>query len=171
MRVGCPAALFVSLIVLPLCTRPVHDLGGLRSLFSRPEYISTGDGWAEARRRRLLASWLQNRGFKTRWESHIIPERPNDKYRHTSIFAEIGKNRSEQSDGARNSCRASLSLIKSDRSMPQQDFSLKQRHCDEVLFRLLAETGAGKSVCSEIEFSMDTVCFADRLTPQVAEQD
>lgn len=44
------------------CGNRVQDL---QKVFSKPEYQATADHWGEARRRKLLAQWLETKGVKS----------------------------------------------------------------------------------------------------------
>lgn len=126
---------FLYSLMLLACSVPQVELDFLQKTFARAEYIATGDGWAEARRRRLLERYLQRSGFAvSAVQQRFHDGRRETKYRQVVLHAErsprsnLGKKRT-----------VTLALLPPERGAEAVDFALRQRECDQVLFSILAK--------------------------------
>lgn len=119
------------------CQPAVISLAEIKSVFSRPEYSASNDGWAEARRRTLLKKYLQARGIPFRESTAVL----RGKYNRVTLHAGNtgGKAR-----------RVTLSLS------PAPGVAAAQALCDKVLFRVLERE------ITAVDFVMTDSCIIDQ---------
>lgn len=119
------------------CSLPAVSISDLKSAFVRPEYIASNDGWAEARRRRLLKKYLQARGIP--FSESTAPLR--GKYNRVTLHA---------GDRRVKARRVTLSLP------PGPGVAVAQATCDKKFFSQL------EAEIRSVDFVMTHECVVDR---------
>lgn len=133
----------------------LHDI---EEAFSRPEFVSQGDGWAEARRRKLIAHWLRLREYSISFdekpfEDKLIPQ----KYRNVTLIAEpVSKPKGET-----HNVTLSLYAMGAKKGM---DLQVEQKKCDKVLFDVLSRI----QNFSKVNFLMTESCIGLTAQPTKA---
>jgi len=128
----------------------------LAQKLAAPEYAPSGDGWAEARRRRLVTRYLGALGFEIRAVQHRYTDgRQGSKYRLVDLFAERGAKRQES-----RRLRATLALLVPEKLPVSAEFIKRQQECDRLLLSLLEKAAE----FSRIELVTAPVCLG--LTTQ-----
>lgn len=119
------------------CTVPAVNLTDLQYSFRKPEYLASNDGWAEARRRRLLGKYLT---------AQRIP------YSETTVPLRGKYNRVSLHTGPRGAMARKVTLSLT----PQAAQGGAQARCDQLLFALLEKKAA------HLDFIMTDSCIVDR---------
>ncbi|HNJ64707.1 MAG TPA: hypothetical protein PKW28_02360 [Turneriella sp.] len=131
-------------------------MSDLAKKITESEYTPSGDGWAEARRRRLVTRYLEARGFQVRAVQRPHDDgRPASKYRQADLVAQRG---AVTPEGRR--ARATLSLLLPEKLPVSSDFVKRQKQCDSVLLSVLEKAAE----FSQVELVSSPVCFG--LTAQ-----
>jgi hypothetical protein len=146
------------------CSSPQYNLAALKKLFSTEPYIPTwggqGDGWPEARRRKLIGHYLDNMGVKYRFRQD--PIRSNSaaqKYKRVTI---------ELKGRGRKPIRSTtLALIPTPPEASRVPLARRQRQCDIILFSDLLNLEQYLTEFSQIDLAMTDNCIG--LTPQPGE--
>jgi hypothetical protein len=147
------AALFCLVLACKSQGLPFFDL---EKKITKPEYTPSGDGWAEARRRRLVTRYLEALGFEVRAVQHRYSDgRKGSKYRLVDLFAERGAERQES-----RRLRATLALLVPEKLPVSAEFIKRQQECDRVLLSLLKKA----TEFNQIELVTSPVCLG--LTTQ-----
>lgn len=152
-------AFFITLAVLA-CAGQGNPEDDIASALARTEYFPSGDGWAEARRRRMVTRYLESAGFHVTALQHAPGDgRLESKYRQVSLLAQRS---GEQAEKKRTT--VTLALLVPETQAAAGDFAARQRACDSVLLALLRE----QAQFSRVELVTSAVCFG--LTAQRAAQ-
>ncbi len=143
MRRALAGLILAHILLLGCAGGRAADLVLLRATFLKPEYQGGHDGWGAARRRRLLAQFLQSRAidFETVTESRSL-RNPHDKYRKVHLRT--------LSRGEKKTKITYLTYVL-DAAQP-----LQQKRCDDLLFAGLARLGDGSG--QTVQFGMDSAC-------------
>ncbi len=133
-------------------------LDDIEEAFSRPEFVSQGDGWAEARRRKLIAHWLRLREYaisfdEKPFEDKLIPQ----KYRNVTLIAEAQSN----PKGETKTVTLSLYAMGAKKGV---DLQAEQKKCDKVLFDVLSKI----QNFSKVNFLMTESCIGLTAQPTKA---
>lgn len=135
MAGGARTTELVCLFWLLSCAPSQVGLDSLQKNFARAEYIATGDGWAEARRRRLLERYLQQSGFVVSAEQQRFSDnRRESKYRQVVLHAQRPAH-----GNAGKKLTLTLSLLPPAQGALSADFAARQRECDRSLFSVLSD--------------------------------
>lgn len=149
------AALCLGLALLAGCTPRSVGFHEISFFFAKPEFIPSrgigADGWAEARRRQMLKSYIRAQGLS--YEEHQLPlaDDHGGKYRDTSIrLAGQGKT------GIR---RVSLSLKPLKDGLPDAEFRERQQSCDAALLASLKGLPEERHKWQSLEFLPTESCI------------
>lgn len=146
------AAFCLILAVLADCAPHSANLNDLGIFFQKPEFIPSrgvgADGWAEARRRQLLKSYLRKNGLN--YTEQQLPE-TGGKYRDTRLIV--------AGHSGRDTLRVSLSLKPEKDGMPDAQFAGRQQACDRLLLTFLRLLPAEREKWQAIEFSPTESCI------------
>lgn len=142
----------VVLLCLYACTHTGNNLEEIRQHFQRPEYIPTkglgADGWAYARRRRILERYFKKIHLEYKIKEKDIPLKA-DKYRNPILFLK-GTGTQE--------IQLTLALFVTEKGIPSAMFQRLQAECDKHLFGLLSDFIAHPSKWSKVELSQTKSC-------------
>lgn len=154
------AAPFLLLLLLLCnhCARRAIDAAHLKQLFAQPEYLASGDGWAEARRRAALKKYLGENAIPFHETQQPKPGAANDKYRQVTIVIP-GSGESATGDSI-----VTLALVPGPTDSWRETIGLRQRQCDAVLFRAIDQLTALRQQHKRILLTMDQACSVERLT-------
>lgn len=153
MKLRC---VFFLVFVLVACTHRGVSFKETAACISLRQYIPSGDGWPEARRRRLVTRYLEQAGFEVRAVVRPFTDgRADTKYRQVDLVAQ----RVNLTKKAR-SVKATLALLRSEKLSAGEAFAERQKACDSILLQVLA----GAADYSRLELVTAPVCFG--LTAQ-----
>ena len=143
------------LVLLAACHEQRLTPEKLGQIFSRREYVTSGDGWAEARRRALLKVYLRQSNIPYNEVPQAIIDRPHDKYRITSVIVPPVASRT-----GGNPFTATLSLSREG----------NQQACDEKLIAVINKLPELRQR-GNVVFSMDERCRTESLTARLAAEE
>lgn len=157
------SAFFPVLILFICCQRAPRDSGiaHLKQAFARPEYIATGDGWAEARRRTLLKEYLLASSVPFREIQQAKPGMPHDKYKQVTIVVSGGGEKTGED------YPVTLSLVPGHEDELRHTWLIRQQQCDALLFAALERLPALRRQHRRILLTMDQRCHAEGLTARL----
>lgn len=120
------------------------------------QYTPSGDGWSEARRRRLLTRYLEQAGFQVRAVQRPFADgRPDTKYQQVDLLAQ--RSGIKKSSGG---VKATFALLRPEKLSAEKAFAQQQKKCDKILLSVLASAAQ----YSQLELVTAPVCFG--LTAQ-----
>jgi hypothetical protein len=155
-----PCLLLLVVLVFACCGRPM-TAQELADWLMRPEYMPSGDGWAEARRRRLVTRYLGQMGFQVRAVQRPYSDgRIATKYRQVDLVASRGE---PTAAGAAE--KATLALVLPEERTSSHNFAQRQKECDRHLLSVLQNAEQYR----RLELVTAPVCFG--LTAQSAAQE
>jgi hypothetical protein len=153
--------LFLLPFVILACSGKSVSFSDLAKKFNRPEYTPSGDGWAEARRRRLVTRYLEQVGFLVRFvQRPYATRRGESKYRQVDLVASRGD---PMAAGAAE--KATLALVLPEERTNSHNFAQRQKECDRHLLSVLQNAEQYR----KLELVTAPVCFG--LTAQSAAQE
>lgn len=136
------------------CTRAV----ALQDLFTRPEYIANGDGWAEARRRRAIEMFLQRQHHSVSIRQFDLPHLPaNSKYKGT-VLAVAG-------EGSAAPLVVTYALYFHGTSA-KHEYQNRQVECDRTLAAALASLAELLQRHRQVDFAMTDSCLRLTASPR-----
>ncbi|MCX7633529.1 MAG: hypothetical protein N2Z22_09390 [Turneriella sp.] len=110
--------------------------------FGHGEYQPSGDGWAEARRRRLLRRFLEQQGFAVREEQQELPASfGKTKYRRVDLHARR-KNKTGPSGKSWHATYVLLLAPDTERAALRK----RQEECDRRLFAVLDQLASLETI-------------------------
>ncbi|GAB4427625.1 MAG: hypothetical protein OHK0011_09590 [Turneriella sp.] len=143
------------------CSGKGVSLHDLETYLNRPEYTPSGDGWAEARRRRLVTRYLGQSGFQVRAVQRPYADgRAGTKYRQVDLLAESG-----QAAGSSTRMKVTLALVLPQKFRDADDLMTRQKQCDRILLSFLRKAAEYR----QMELVTAPVCFG--LTAQRGAQE
>lgn len=137
------------------------DIAQLKQSFAKPEYMASGDGWAEARRRSLLKEFLRANAIPFHEIQQARPAAPNDKYRHVTITV------SGSGDNAEGDYPVTLALVPDLADQWRATGLFRQQQCDAVLFAALERLAVLRQRHQRVLLTMDRLCHVERLTARL----
>ena len=146
-----------SLLIFSSCTVQPANLARLEHFYAKAEYISSGDGWAEARRRTLLKEYLRKNGipFEELQSEKAGPGR--DKYKNVTItLPGAAENATDYV--------VTLALLPVQKNESRDSTIARQLQCDKTLLGALRQLAALRLRHRRILLTMDSVCPAEGLT-------
>lgn len=155
------------LVLLPIvllaicCTQRTVDIAQLRQSFAKPEYRSSSDGWAEARRRSLLKDYLRANSIPFHELQQPRPDFPRDKYKQVTIAVPGLAARTE------GDYPVTLALVPDQPDQWRTTGAFRQQQCDTVLFAALEHLAELRKRHSHILLTMDKLCHVERLTARL----
>lgn len=151
---------FCSLILFSSCAAQPVNLARLEHFFAKAEYISNGDGWAEARRRTLLKEYLRKSGIPYEELQRDKAGTERDKYKNVTIaLPGSAENTTDY--------RVTLALVPAQKDEARHTAVERQRQCDKTLFGALRQLAELRSGYRRILLTMDSACHAEGLTGRV----
>jgi hypothetical protein len=154
----------VSLSVVLLfihCAPRNIDITQLKQSFAKPEYMASGDGWAEARRRSLLKDFLRVNAIPFHEIQQAKPGAPGDKYKRVTIAVPgLGEN-------AGDDFPVTLALVPDQADQWRATGGQRQQQCDALLFTALERLPALRQRHPRILLTMDRLCHVEGLTARL----
>lgn len=148
---------FYSLIIFSSCTAQPADLARLEHFFAKAEYISSGDGWAEARRRTLMKEYLRNSSVPFEELQQDIAGAKPGKYKNVTIaLPGSAENATDY--------LVTLSLLPAQKDEGRHTAIARQRQCDRTLFGALKQLAELRLRYRRILLTMDSGCHVEGLT-------
>ena len=141
------------------CGGRAVDLKSLQAHFSKPEYLPSGDGWAEARRRRLLKEHFRRSDISIdEWQVNK-PGAASDKYKlvHLGI---AGRGATD--------LKVTYALQPNETGGVRAVQAGLHQKCDAALFDALSGIDILRARYRKVWLTMDSTCRMEGLTPRLA---
>lgn len=146
------------------CAGAPAGLESIEARFLKPEFLSNGDGWAEARRRSAIKTYLRTARIPFEEMQYLKADKPGDKYRRTMIALTNGEG---QKPALGKVLRITLALTPTNTSDWRAVGPSRQQACDRTLFAALSRLPELIRRYRKITLTMDEVCYEESLTARL----
>jgi len=146
------------LISCGACVRTASTPTELQNLFTRPEYIANGDGWAEARRRRAIEVFFEKQNRRVSTRQYDLPYlAASAKYKGTALSV-IG-------EGNAAPLRLTYALFFS-AARERSEYQSRQFQCDQIFGTVLSALPELLRRHRQIDFAMTDSCLRLTASPR-----